>query len=117
MLRNLYGMSHIIAWGIFLPGAFLIVLFKCCLTCHDEYTYNQSRLIHRYEEIEDEVMDEKIQEVAKKQAEDNIGFFFHEPRKIEEWNKTALIKVFDHKRKNADGEMAPVLSSLDYFTN
>ena len=80
MLRNLYGMSHIIAWGIFLPGAFLIVLFKCCLTCHDEYTYNQSRLIHRYEEIEDEVMDEKIQEVAKKQAEDNIGFFFHEPR-------------------------------------
>lgn len=80
MLRNLYGMSHIIAWGIFLPGAFFIVLFKCCLTCHDEYTYNQSRLIHKYEEIEDEVMDEKIQEVAKKQAEDNIGFFFHEPR-------------------------------------
>ena len=38
-------------------------------------------------------------------------------RKIEEWNKTALIKVFDHKRKNADGEIAPVLSSLDYFTN
>ena len=38
-------------------------------------------------------------------------------KKIEEWNKTASIKVFDHKRENADGEIAPVLSSLDYFTN
>ena len=93
MLRNLYGMSHIIAWGIFLPGAFFIVLLKCCLTCHDEYTYNQSRLIHKYEEIEDEVMDEKIQEVAKKQAEDNIGFFFHEPRlQLLFWKKITKIQ-------------------------
>ena len=42
-----------------MPGAFLIVLFKCCFTYHGEYTYNQSRLIHNYEKIEDEVIDKK----------------------------------------------------------
>ena len=108
-------MSHIIAWAIFLPGAFLGVLAKCCLACNDEYTYNQSRLIHQYQRIEEEVMAKKIEEVAKNHAEENVEFFFNEPRKIEEWNKTALIKVMDHKKKNADGEVAPVLSPLDYF--
>ena len=60
-------------------------------------------------------MAKKIEEVAKNYAEENVEFFFNEPRKIEEWNKTALIKVMDHKKKNADGEVAPVLSPLDYF--
>lgn len=109
-------MSHIIAWAIFLPGAFLGVLAKCCIACNDEYTYNQSRLIHQYQKIEEEVMAKKIEEVAKNYAEENVGFFFNEPRKIEEWNKTALIKVMDHKKKNSDGEVAPVLSPLDYFS-
>ena len=108
-------MSHIIAWAIFLPGALLGVLAKCCMACNDEYTYNQSRLIHQYQKIEEEVMAKKIEEIAKNYAEDNVEFFFNEPRKIEEWNKTALIKVMDHKKKNADGEVAPVLSPLDYF--
>ena len=61
-------------------------------------------------------MAKKIEEIAQKYAEDNVGFFFNEPRKIEEWNKTALIKVLDHKKKNGDGEIAPVLSPLDYFS-
>ena len=80
LLRNLYGMSHIIAWAIFLPGSLLVVLIQCCLTCNDEYTYNQSRLIQKYQETEDEIMAKQIEKLAEKYAEDNIGFFFSEPR-------------------------------------
>ena len=80
LLRNLYGMSHIIAWAIFLPGSLLVVLIKCCLTCNDEYTYNQSRLIQKYQQAEDEIMAKRIEKLAEQHAAANIGFFFSEPR-------------------------------------
>jgi len=70
-------------------------------------------------------MIEKIKAHAQSKANENLNFFFSQSRDLVEWNKTALIKVNDHKRtkylRQSDSEdekeiiTIPVMSPMDYF--
>ena len=75
-------------------------------------------------------MDEKIQEVAKKQAEDNIGFFFHEPRLwiiTYDFTTVSFEKINENSEKLKNGtkqlwlkfsitnEKMPMVKSLQFY--
>ena len=62
-------------------------------------------------------MEKRIQIQAQERVKTNLDFFFSKNREIAEWNKTALIKIEDHKKRNVNGIVEPVFSPLDYYCN
>ena len=79
------------------------------------YTYYQHKLIETYQKVEDAEMDARIASHATERVKTNIDFFFAKNRSIAEWNKTALIKIDDHKQRSVNGVIEPVFSPLDYY--
>ena len=60
-------------------------------------------MIDAYRKLEDEAMEAASNLEAETKVKENVEFFFSRSRNVAEWNKTALIKLHDHKKRTQNG--------------